>query len=145
MNNLMSKFSNPKLMYQGFFLLLKFCYLISAVTVIRFISEMAVALKDLGAVSGPMMYIPALGTIALSIAAAFFAEKLISQKNPLGLVIGLVLAAFITFSMFFVIGLFGFYALLNPEFRSEYYSEKRPAWLDALFQQLDNLCETKKA
>lgn len=122
-------FTEKSQMFKGYFLLLKISYLISTGLLLGLFSR---------ELSGIPFLIFGLAMLGGEFAAAIFAERLIKEDNQLGLFIGLVLALMTTFSMFFPIGLFGLYSLLNKDFRNDYLLSDRPQWLISLYERLDS-------
>jgi hypothetical protein len=139
MQTLKSYFTEKSQMFKGFFLLLKVFYVGSAVIMFQLCFEMSFDTSSM------TMMIPALIILGAQFVAAIYADKAIREDNAIGLVIGLILSLLMTFSFFFPIGLFGFFALLNRDFRNDYLVSDRPLWLSSLYEQLDRWTSPKQA
>lgn len=137
MTTLKSYFTEKSQMFKAFFLILKVFYIASALMLIKFCMEFEF--------TDTAFMIPALVMLILQFAAAVYAEKAIRSDNSLGLLIGLILALLMTFSIFFPVGLFGFFALLNKDFRNDYLLSNRPLWLCLFYDQLDQWTSAKQA
>lgn len=147
MTNLKSYFTEKSQMFKGFFLMLKVFYLGSALMLIKLVFEMSQVMLEYQKfeISQTLMLIPPLLVLGAQLAAAIYADKAIRSDNPIGLVIGLILALLMTFSVFLPVGLFGFFALLNKDFRNDYLISNRPLWLTSLYDQLDQWTSPKRA
>jgi hypothetical protein len=147
MTTLKSYFTEKSQMFKGFFLLLKVFYVGSALMLIKLCVEMAQVMLEYKSfeLSQMTMMIPTLIILGAQFIATIYADKAIREDNPLGLVIGLILSLLMTFSFFFPVGLFGFFALLNRDFRNDYLVSDRPLWLSSLYEQLDQWTSPKRA
>lgn len=143
MQNLKQKFANKSQLYKPFFLLVKISSVLSvlmafslAFDIYRYAPTFSYAVP---------MILSALFWAAMQVVAATFAEKFIDEEKALGLVIGFILAAMFTVTMFFPVGIFGLYSLFNKEFRENKVLENRPLWLSSMYEQVEKWFSPKKA
>lgn len=150
----MQIFKNKSELYKTFFLLSKISTVGSAIFSFKFILDIFG-----GAFSEPSaipyhsqilsavipMVVSAVVWLVVQFAMAVYAEKMIEDNNSMGMILGLSLAAFNTCSIFFPVGILGYYALLNKNFRDEKLLENRPLWLSGLYEHIEKWTGPKAA
>ena len=67
------------------------------------------------------------------------ANMLINDKNYIGLFIAYLLNTFVTVSLFFPVGIFGFYVLLHPGTHELFPADRNPQWVNGFFVWWKNI------